>query len=52
MVVRRSKGREELGVLIDSRSLGLTGRSSTVYLTCLFELPASFPEFLTLPRDV
>jgi hypothetical protein len=50
-VVRRSKGNEELGVVLDSRSLGLTGYSSTVVLTNLFELPQTLNEFLALPKE-
>ncbi len=50
-VVRRSKGYEELGVLFDSRSAGLTGFSATVYLTNLFALPADLNRFLALPHE-
>jgi hypothetical protein len=50
-LVRRSNGHLELGVMIDSRSLGLTGRSATVFLTNLLELPATLNEFLGLPRE-
>ncbi len=51
-VVRRSNGREELGVVFDSRSAGLTGYSAAVFLTNLFLLPKDFKEFLALPREV
>ena len=50
-VVRRSNGREELGVVFDSRSAGLTGLSATVHLTNLFSLPATLNEFLALPHE-
>lgn len=50
-VVRRSKGHEELGVVFDSRSAGLTGYSSTVFATNLFALPDKLHEFLELPRE-
>lgn len=30
-VVRRSRGREELGVVFDARAAGLTGYSATVF---------------------
>jgi hypothetical protein len=50
-LVRRTGGREELGVVFDSRAAGLTGLSSTVYLCNLFDLPATFGEFLSLPRE-
>lgn len=50
-VVRRSKGHLELGVVIDSRSLGITGRSATVYFANLLALPDTMPEFLALPHE-
>jgi len=50
-VVRRCNGREELGVMLDSRSAGLTGFSATVFSTNLFALPASLNEFLALPHE-
>jgi len=50
-VVRRSKGHEELGVIFDSRSAGLTGYSATVFAANLFALPASLNEFLALPHE-
>ncbi len=50
-VVRRTKGQLELGVVFDSRSAGVTGYSSTVFLTCLFLTPATWDEFLALPRE-
>lgn len=50
-VVRRSRGTLELGVMIDSRSLGLTGRSSTVFLGNLLDLPATLTDFLALPHE-
>jgi hypothetical protein len=51
-VVRRTGGREELGVVFDSRAAGLTGYSSTVFAANVFELPGSFEEFLALPKEV
>ncbi len=51
-VVRRSQGRQELGVLFDSRSAGLTDYSATVWRTNLFALPTDLKEFLTLPKEV
>ncbi len=51
-VVRRSKGHEELGVLFDSRSAGLTGFSATVFFTNLFEMPPTLKKFLDLPKEV
>lgn len=51
-VVRRTRGREELGVVFDARAAGLTGYSATVFLTCLFLLPPSFEAFLSLPKEV
>ncbi len=50
-VVRRSKGYEELGVLFDSQSAGLTGYSARVVLCNLFALPADPKEFLTSPNE-
>lgn len=50
-VVRRTKGQVELGIVFDSRSAGLTGYSSTVFLACLFLMPAKWDEFLALPRE-
>ena len=51
-VVRRSRRREELGVLFDARhACGLTGFSATVFLTNLFDLPQDLHQFLALPRE-
>ena len=50
-VVRRTRGTEELGVVFDARAAVLTGFSATVIRTNLFLLPASFEQFLALPRD-
>jgi len=50
-VVRRSNGREEFGVMFDSRSAGLTGYSAMVFFTNLFALPATLNEFLALPHE-
>lgn len=51
-VVRRSRGRDELGIVFDARAARLTGYSATVFLTCLFLLPLSFEAFLALPKEV
>ena len=51
-LVRRTRGREELGVAFDARAAGLTGYSATVFLTNLFLLPPSFDAFLALPKEV
>jgi hypothetical protein len=51
-VVRRSRGREELGVMFDARAAGLTGYSATVFIGNLFALPATLAEFLALDREV
>ena len=51
-LVRRGNGREELGVAFDARAAGLTGYSSTVFLTNLFLLPPDFESFLALPKEV
>ncbi len=52
-VIRRSQGREELGVVFDARSVcGLTGYSTTVWLTNLFALPPTLDQFLKLPKEV
>lgn len=50
-LVRRTGGAEELGVAFDARAAGLTGYSSTVWLTNLFLLPPSFEQFLALPHE-
>jgi hypothetical protein len=50
-VVRRTSGREELGVVFDTRAAGLTGSSSTVFLTNVFTLPDDLAAFLNLPRE-
>jgi len=50
-VVRRGKEHLELGVMLDSRSLGLTGLSATVYSATLLELPTTLNEFLALPHE-
>jgi hypothetical protein len=50
-LVRRNRGTLELGVMIDSLSLGITGRSSTVYLANLLDLPGTLTEFLALPHE-
>ena len=50
-LVRRAGGREELGVVFDARSAGLTGYSSTVWACNLFLLPADFESFLALPHE-
>ena len=52
-VVRRSRGREELGVLFDFRGTsGRTGYSATVFATNLFLAPADERRLLLLSREV
>ena len=52
-VVRRGRGREELGVLFDFRGTsGRTGYSATVFVTNLFLAPADEWGLLLLPREV
>ena len=51
-VVRRTRGREELGVAFDARSARLTGYSATVFVTNLFALPPDLESFLALPKEV
>ena len=50
-VVRRCRGREELGVVFDARAAGRTGDPATVYVTNLFLLPPDLPAFLALPHE-
>jgi len=51
-VVRRRNGEEELGVVYDAMgAAGLTGYSSTVYLTNLFLMPETRDQFLALPHE-
>jgi hypothetical protein len=50
-VVRRTHGREELGVVFDARAAQLTGFSATVFATNIFLLPPSFEQFLALPHE-
>lgn len=51
-LVRRANGFEELGVVFDASSAGLTGYSSMVVLTNLFLLPPDLNDFLALPKEV
>ena len=52
-VVRRGRGREELGVLFDFRGTsGRTGYSATVFVTNLFLAPADERVLLLVPREV
>jgi hypothetical protein len=52
-VVRRTRGREELGVVFDARgACDLTGFSATVFQCNLFDLPPNLGEFLNLPKEV
>jgi len=51
-VVRRTPGRLELGVVVDTRAAGLTGYSSTVFLGNLFFLPNDFSDFIKLSKEV
>ena len=50
-VVRRTGGAEELGVVFDARAAQLTGYSTTVFLTNVFDLPPTFDQFLALPHE-
>ncbi len=51
-VVRRTGGREELGVVFDARSVcGLTGFSACVFFCNVFTLPPTIDEFFALPRE-
>ena len=50
-VVRRTGGREELGVVADLLGLyRLTGYSSTVFFCNVFDLPRALDAFLALPK--
>jgi hypothetical protein len=52
-VVRRSRGREELGVMVDLRgTTGRTGFGATVFLANLFEVPLCERALLKLTREV
>jgi hypothetical protein len=52
-LVRRTRGREELGVMVDFRgTTGRTGFGAAVLLGNLFELPSGERELLALPREV
>src|SRR4051812_26794983 len=52
-LVRRSRGRVELGVLFDARgATGLTGYSATVFRANVFALPPTLVELLALSREV
>jgi hypothetical protein len=37
--------------MLDSRSLGLTGLSATVFVANMFALPATLTEFIALPHE-
>ena len=50
-VVRRTRGREELGVVFDARAARLTGHEIAVSVTNLFLLPPDLPAFLALPNE-
>jgi hypothetical protein len=51
-LVRRCRGKEELGLLFDAlRVNGTTGFSATVFEGNLFLLPPTVEEFLKLPRE-
>jgi hypothetical protein len=51
-LVRRTSGKEELGVVFDARhTCGLIGFSSTVWHCNLFALPSTLGEFFALPHD-
>jgi hypothetical protein len=52
-VVRHARGVIDLGLMFDARGAsGLTGYSSTVFLTNLFALPPALDQFLALPKEV
>jgi hypothetical protein len=52
LVRRRPGHEEEYGVLLDALgACGLPGRSATVYVTNLFELPPTLDAFLALPHE-
>ena len=52
-LVRRCRGREELGLLFDAMGTAtLPGYSATVFFCNLYLLPPSFEEFLELPKEV
>jgi hypothetical protein len=52
-VVRRTRGREELGVLLDVLGVcGRTGFRATVFLCNVFDLPRTLDAFLALPKEV
>ena len=51
LVRRRPGGAEELGVVFDARAAGLTGYSTTAYLTNVFLLPPARSAFLALPHE-
>jgi hypothetical protein len=52
LVQRRPGNEEEYGVLLDAlAACGSPGRSATVYLANLFELPSTLDAFLALPHE-
>jgi hypothetical protein len=52
-VIRRTAGREELGLLFDAMgTASKTGYSATVFFANLYLLPPTFEEFLALPKEV
>ena len=51
-VVRRTRGREELGVVFDARTARLTGYIATVFFCNLVALPPDFESFFALPKEV
>ena len=52
-VVRRTAEGEEYGLLFDAMgTASKTGYSATVWACNLFLLPATFEEFLALPKEV
>ena len=51
-LVRRTAGREELGVVFDARAAcGVTGFSACVFKCNVFALPPTLDAFLALPRE-
>ncbi len=53
VVRRHADGRMDYGVLYDAlHRSGITGFSSTVFLTNLFLMPEDEDEFLALPKEI
>ena len=53
LVRRRPEREDELGLIYDVFHVtGRTGRSATVYIANLFQIPSTEREFLALPNEV